>query len=182
MWKLDTTEEIVRDHANWYAKYPNPVRLGDLVTPGCVIVTDTGNTKECGYWGSNNSLGMIARGAVGIITDGECRDTYEVCLQKTPVCCRRRGRPIIPGRIMAVEANTTISCGGAQVQAGDMVGCDDDGVIVVPQDVAEEVAVHARAVLLADMRGRRRLYERLGMEMDETVDIEQVEAYYDQFE
>jgi 4-hydroxy-4-methyl-2-oxoglutarate aldolase len=182
MWKLNTTEEIVKDHAAWYAKYPNPVRLGELLTPGCVIVTSTGDAKECGYWGSNNSLGMIAGGAVGIVTDGQCRDTYEVVLQKTPVCCRGRGRTIIPGRIMAIEANTTVSCGGAQVRPGDIVGCDDDGVIVVPQDIAEEVAVHARAVLLADMRGRRNLYARLGMPTDETVDIEKVEAYYSQLE
>ena len=48
----------------------------------------------------------------------------------------------------------------------------------MPQEVAAEVAVHARAILLADMRGRRQLYERLGMPLDETVDYERVEAYY----
>jgi regulator of RNase E activity RraA len=60
-----------------------------------------------------------------------------------------------------------------------MVGCDDDGVVVVPAEVAEEVAVHARAILLADMRARRKLYDRLGMPPDETIDVEAVEAYYD---
>jgi regulator of RNase E activity RraA len=182
MWKLDTTEDIVRDHMHWYTKYPPKFRLNDFLTPGCVVVMDTGGSKEVGYWGSNNSLDVIARGAVGIITDGNCRDTYEVALQKTPVCCRRRGRPIIPGRIMEVEANTVIACGGVQVAPGDIVGCDDDGIVVVPQDLAEQVAIHAAAVLLADMRGRRRLYERLSMPMDETVDVEKVEAYYAQFE
>jgi 4-hydroxy-4-methyl-2-oxoglutarate aldolase len=81
---------------------------------------------------------------------------------------------------MEVEANVPIGCGGVQVCAGDIVGCDDDGVIVVPQDIAAEVAVHAQAVLLADMRGRRRLYERLGLPTDETVDVATVEAYYAQ--
>jgi len=182
MWKLDTTEDIVADHARWYARYPNPVRLRDYITPGCVVVTDTGGAKETGYWGSNNSMGMILAGAVGIVTDGQCRDTYEVALQRTPICCKGRGRTIIPGRIMEVEANVPIGCGGVQVCAGDMVGCDDDGVIVVPADIADEVAGHARAILLADMRGRRKLYERLGLPMDETVDVETVEAYYAQFE
>ena len=181
MWKLDTTEDIVHDHMHWYRKYPSPVRLNDLITPGCVVVMDTGGAKEVGYWGSMNSMAVNLAGAVGIVTDGNCRDTYEVCLQKTPVCCRKRGRPIIPGRIMEVEANTTIACGGVQVRPGDIVGCDDDGVVVVPADLAEEVAIHAEAVLLADMRGRRRLYERLNMPMDETVDVEKVEAYYAQF-
>jgi regulator of RNase E activity RraA len=82
---------------------------------------------------------------------------------------------------MAVERQVPIGLGGAQVRPGDMVGCDDDGIVVVPQEVAAEVAVHAQAVLLHDMRGRRRLYERLGMPPDETVDVEMVEAYYSQF-
>ena len=181
MWKLETTDEIVRDHAIWYARYPAPVtigKVGQLVQPGQVIVQEAGDSRETGYWGSNSAMAMVAQGAVGIVTDGECRDTYEVVLQRTPVCCRRRARTIIPGRIMEVEANVVISCGGVQVRPGDMVGCDDDGVIVVPHDIAVEVAVHARAVLLADMHGRRELYERLGMQPDETVDVEAVEKYY----
>jgi hypothetical protein len=50
----------------------------------------------------------------------------------------------------------------------------------VPAHVAEEVAVHARAVLLDDMRARTALYKRLGARPDETVDVEMVEAYYQQ--
>jgi regulator of RNase E activity RraA len=94
------------------------------------------------------------------------------------VCAAARGRTIIPGRIVAVETQTTIGCGGVQVRPGDIVGADDDGVIVVPVEVAEEVAVHARAILIADMHARRRVYERMGREPDATVDIETVEAYY----
>jgi len=52
---------------------------------------------------------------------------------------------------------------------------------VVPIEVAWEVATHARALLLADMRARRKGYESLGMPLDETVDYEPVEAYYRQF-
>jgi 4-hydroxy-4-methyl-2-oxoglutarate aldolase len=181
MWKLSTTAEIVDAHGAWFREVPSP-SLDGLVRPGHVIVTDTGGSGEVGYWGSNNSLGMMAAGAVGIVTDGYCRDTAEVALQRTPICARARGRTIIPGRIELVEVQTRIGCGGAQVRPGDMVGCDDDGIVVVPLEVAEEVAVHARAILLADMRGRSRLYERLGMAPDETVDYEMVEDYYRQFE
>ena len=181
MWKLDTTEDIVNAHGIWFKEVGN-IGYRDKIKPGHVIVTDTGGSREVGYWGSNNSMGMVAAGVVGIVTDGYCRDTDEVIIQKTPVCARRRGRTIIPGRIETVEVQTRIGCGGVQVEPGDMVGCDGDGVVVVPLRVAEEVAIHARAILLADMRGRRRLYERLGMEPDATVDCEAVEAYYRQFE
>jgi 4-hydroxy-4-methyl-2-oxoglutarate aldolase len=177
MWKLSSTEEIVDAHGIWFREVGH-VGYHDQIQAGHVIVTDTGGAREVGFWGSANSLGMMERGAVGIVTDGCCRDTAEIALQKTPVCARARGRTIIPGRIEVVEVQAKIGCGGVQVRPGDIVGCDDDGVVVVPQEVAEEVAVHARAVLLADMRARRRHYERLGMASDETVDFEAVEAYY----
>ena len=177
MWKLDNTEDIVDAHGIWF-KEVGRIGVEGRVKPGHVIVTDTGGAPEVGYWGSNNTLGMVAAGAVGIVTDGYCRDTAEVALQKTPVCARARGRSIIPGRIMVAEVEVAVGCGGVQVRPGDMVGCDDDGLVVVPQEIADEVAVHAKAILLADMRGRRALYQRLGMVMDETVDVEQVEAYY----
>jgi 4-hydroxy-4-methyl-2-oxoglutarate aldolase len=181
MWKLDTTEDIVNAHGIWFKEVGN-VGIRDLVKPGHVVITATGGAPEVGYWGSANSLGAIASGAVGIVTDGYCRDTAEVALQKTPICSRARGRTIIPGRIQVVEVETTVGCGGVQVRPGDIVGCDDDGVVVVPQEVAAEVAVHARAILLADMHARRKYYERLDMPMDETVDIEAVEKYYSELD
>jgi 4-hydroxy-4-methyl-2-oxoglutarate aldolase len=180
MWKLETTEDIVNAHGIWFREVGNK-GINDLIKPGHVVITSTGGAKEVGYWGSANSLGVVAAGAVGIVTDGYCRDTYEVALQKTPICSRARGRTIIPGRIMVAELEVTVGCGGAQVRPGDIVGCDDDGVIVVPHEVAAEVAIHAKAILLADMHARLKYYDRLGMPHDETVDYEAVEAYYNQF-
>jgi regulator of RNase E activity RraA len=181
MWPLESTEDIVNAHGKWFEQVPN-VGVHDRIKPGHVIVTDTGGSGEVGFWGSANSLNCVSRGVAGIVTDGYCRDTSEVALQMTPICARARGRTIIPGRIEVVEVETRIGCGRVQVAPGDIVGCDDDGVVVVPLAVAEQVAVHARAILLADMRGRRKLYETLDMPPDETVDFETVETYYSQFE
>lgn len=177
MWKLDTTDDIVKAHGIWFKEVGNISTKG-LIKPGTVVVMDSGGGPEVGFWGSENSLGAVADGAVGIITDGYCRDTAEVTLQQTPICARSRGRTIIPGRIEVAEVQGKIACGGVQVRPGDMVGCDDDGIVVVPAEIAEEVAVHAKAVLLADMHARRRRYERLGMAADSTVDFDAVEAYY----
>lgn len=181
MWKLSTTEEIVDAHGIWFSEVGH-VNFGEMVEPGHVIVTDTGGAREVGFWGSANSMAMTVAGAVGIVTDGYVRDTAELALQQTPVCARKRGRTIIPGRIEVADVQTRIGCGGVQVRPGDIVGCDDDGVVVVPAEVATEVAVHARAVLLADMRARQRLYAKLDRASDQTVDCEAVEAYYRQFE
>jgi 4-hydroxy-4-methyl-2-oxoglutarate aldolase len=184
MWRLETTEEIVKAHDAWYtrAQKTSDDRILEMVEPGSVIVTDTGGAGEVGLWGSANSMGAVFLGAAGIVTDGYCRDTAEVALQKTPVCARHRGRTIIPGRIEIVEMQTVIGCGGVQVRPGDIVGCDDDGVVVVPLEVAREVAVHAREILLTDMRVRRQVYEAMKKTPDSTVDHETVAAYYAQFE
>jgi len=178
MWKLDSTQDIVEAHRIWFERYGH-INLPADIAPGHVIVMESGGGPEVGFWGSENAMASVGKGAVGIITDGYCRDTGEVVLQKNPVVARHRGRTIIPGRIEVVEVQGTIACGGVQVQPGDIVGCDDDGVVVVPAAVAQEVAVHGRAILLADMNARRKHYASQGRPADSTVDVEAVLAYYE---
>lgn len=179
MWKLDSTRDVVDAHRIWFERTGRgALGFNEQLQPGHVVVTDVGSADNVGLWGSENTLGVMERGGVGIITNGECRDTAEVTLQKTPVCALRRGRTIIPGRIEAVETQTPIGLGGAQVRPGDIVGCDDDGIVVVPIEVAGEVAMHAKEVLLADMRARGKHYDKLGMARDETVDAAAIERYY----
>ena len=146
MWKLDSTEDIVKSHGIWFREVGNVGTRG-LVRPGHVIVTSAGDAREVGYWGSANALRVVAEGAVGIVTDGCCRDTYELALQKTPICARARGRRSSPAASRRLRCRRPSDCGGVQVRPGDLIGCDDDGVIVVPAEVAAEVATHARAVL-----------------------------------
>ncbi len=112
MWKQDTTEELIGAHGIRFKETGN-VRYTDQIQEGHVIVTDTDSTKEVGQWGSANAMGMIERGAVGIITDGYCRDTAELKIQKTPICARAVGCTIIPGRIQVVETQTPVGIGGA---------------------------------------------------------------------
>jgi 4-hydroxy-4-methyl-2-oxoglutarate aldolase len=171
-------EEARRSHPIWNDLTGRGLRIQEHLRPGCVIVTSTNGARETGYWGSNNSMGMQAAGAVGIVTEGQCRDTDEVILQRTPVACRGIGRTIIPGRVELVDLQVPVGCGGVLVRPGDLVGCDWDGVIVVPQEVAEEVLAIAALIAIDDKKSRRRLYERLGKEPDDTVDVEATEEYY----
>jgi len=171
-------EEARRSHGIWNEMTGRGLRLQEHIKPGCVVVTSTNGAPECGYWGSNNSMGMQAAGAVGIVTEGQCRDTDEVVMQQTPVACRGIGRPIIPGRVELVDLAVPVGCGGVMVRPGDIVGCDWDGVIVVPAEVAAEVLAIAALIAIDDKRGRRKLYERLGKPMDETVDADAAQAYY----
>ncbi len=149
-----------------------------VTTPGCVIVTSTNGARECGYWGSNNSMGMQANGVVGIVTDGNARDTDEIILQKNPVACRGIGRTIIPGRVELMDVNVPVACGGVMVRPGDIIGCDWDGVVVVPLEVAEEVLYFAAKIAIDDKKSRNNLYKKLGKTPDETVDWEAVAEYF----
>jgi regulator of RNase E activity RraA len=178
-----TREEAQRQHGIWFGAaeqrlgQPRP-RLGDHVKEGCVIVTSTAGAMETGYWGSNNALDMQAQGVAGIVTEGNCRDTDEVIIQKTPVACRGIGRPIIPGRVELADVQVPVGCGGVLVRPGDIVGCDWDGCIVVPHEVAEDVLFFAASIAIQDKKGRRRLYEKLGKPLDETVDWEAAAEYF----
>jgi 4-hydroxy-4-methyl-2-oxoglutarate aldolase len=179
MWTLPTTDDIVDSHDIWFREVGIGVwRFYDQLKPGHVVVTDTGGAPPVGLWGSENSLRAIQKGAVGIVTDGHCRDSGELIDQKTPICSRGVARTIIPGRIEIIETQTRIGMGGVQVRPGDIVGCDDDGLVVVPLEVAQTVATHARAVLLADMRKRARHFAQLGMASDDSVDVEKIERHY----
>jgi 4-hydroxy-4-methyl-2-oxoglutarate aldolase len=169
-------KEALLQHDLWDKSGGTHAKLS--TKPGCVIVTSTNGARECGYWGSSNSMSMQANGVIGIVTDGYARDTDEIVLQKNPVACRGIGRTIIPGRVELMDVNVPVACGGVMVRPGDIVGCDWDGVVVVPIEVAEDVLYFAATIAVADKKSRRRLYEKLGKKPDETVDWESAAEYF----
>jgi regulator of RNase E activity RraA len=87
-----------------------------------------------------------------------------------PLYFRRPGRGIRPGRNEIESVNRPIVCGGVLVVPGDVVVADGDGVLVVPRAVAADVAGYARRILEGDKEGRRRLYEKLGLPKDRSVE------------
>jgi 4-hydroxy-4-methyl-2-oxoglutarate aldolase len=123
-------------------------------------------------------MAMQADGVAGIVTDGNARDTDEIILQKNPVACRGIGRTIIPGRVELMDIDVPVACGGVMVRPGDIIGCDWDGVIVVPLEVAEDVLYFAARIAIDDKKSRRALYKKLGKTPDETVDWEAVAEYF----
>ena len=175
MTVIDRKDALLQ-HDIWEKSGAMHARLS--TKPGCVVVTSTGGAHECGYWGSNNSMGMQLSGVAGIVTDGNARDTDEIVLQKNPVACRGIGRTIIPGRVELMDVNVPVACGGVMVRPGDIVGCDWDGVVVVPIEVAEEVLYFAARIAIADKKSRKLIYEKLGKTPDETVDWEGAAEYF----
>jgi len=161
---LEEYTEFVRD---WYANvctYP----FEREIEPGDIIVIDAHNL-DVGLLGSNNSLAFFNKGARALVTDGGCRDTDEVIIEKVPVFCRYISRTMVQARMEFESMNRPINCGGVLVRPGDIIVGDGDGVVVVPQEKALEVADIALKVLEEDKIGRRRLYEAAGLPLDDTV-------------
>lgn len=169
-------KDALKQHAIWDQMGGMRAKLNPK--PGCVLVTSTNGARECGYWGSNNSMAMQASGVVGIVTDGYARDTDEIVMQQNPVACRGIGRTIIPGRVELMDVEVPVGCGGVMVRPGDIVGCDWDGVIIVPLEVAEDVLCIAARIAIDDKKARRRLYDKLGRKPDETVDWEAAAEHF----
>ena len=140
--------------------------------PDEVQVIDT-QLSRCGLLGSNNVLDAKIKGTVGFIIDGACRDSGECINQKSPVFCAIRSMRHMAGRLELATVNQPINCGGVLVRPGDGIIADDDGIVVVPMEDAEEIAKRAWMVQDKDRRMRRAFYEKLGMPYDKTVELEE---------
>ena len=143
--------------------------------PGDVAVIDAGGIDECGFIGSNNSLGWAEKGVVGVITNGGARDTDEIVkVKKIAVYCKNgySSRGVRPGRLIAESYNFPINCAGVLVFPGDVIVADGDGVIVVPREHALKVGRLAREINIGDEKSRAKRFERLGIKPDETVIVE----------
>ena len=136
--------------------------------PGHVVVIE-GHDLNVGEVGSNNSLGWHVMGATGVVTSGGVRDSDECIQQGVPIFAKYRSQTMTQGRIECAGAKEPITVGDVQVRQGDIVVGDGDGVIVVPIEHAEEVAHYGRQELENDKITRRRYYEELGWELDDSV-------------
>lgn len=139
---------------------------------GDIVVIDAGGIDECGFIGSNNSLGWAEKGVVGVVTNGGARDTDEIVkVKKISVYCKNgySSRGVRPGRLIAESYNFPISCGGVLVYPGDVIVADGDGVLVVPRQHAITVGKLAREINTGDEKSRAGRYKSLGIKLDETV-------------
>jgi len=161
-------EEFDKWEGNFYSQYSSEPFV-PLIRKGTVLVFDDAAASDVGTIGSNNIMGWVSRGCVGVITDSSVRDTDEIITQKIPLYLRKPGRGIRPGRNEIESVNRPISVGGVLVMPGDVIVADGDGVIVVPREHAATVAQYAREILEKDKQGRRALYKKLGLPDDESV-------------
>ncbi|MGP4040835.1 RraA family protein [Gracilibacillus sp. D59] len=133
-----------------------------------VLVIDMGGYPG-GVLGSENMMNFHIKGMAGAVVDGGCRDSYECNLQNVNAFSTKRTFHHVSGRMKGDGVNIPVNCAGVTVEPGDYVVADDDGVLVIPKDKAEEVLKFAKAILESDQQKRKDHYEALGYEPDETL-------------
>lgn len=120
-------------------KHPQRVAVEECPA-GFVLVIDSRKDARAASAGSILISRLLQRGVEGIVTDGGFRDSKEIAQLNFNAYHQK---PVAPTNLSlheAIETNTPIGCGDVAVFPGDVLVGDDDGVMVIPFELADEVA------------------------------------------
>lgn len=122
---------------------PSPYHLGvraiASASPGDVIIIDNRGDLNNNCWGEILSLAAKMRGVYGVVIDGAARD-IDACREfGFPVYARGTVPITARGRVMEESFNEMIRVGDVQVNPGDIIMADINGVVIVPVNKIDEV-------------------------------------------
>lgn len=135
-------EDLFKSHGGGFNAQK---RVFDSVGQDEVIVIEARGEAGSGTLGDILALRAQARGAAGVVTDGGVRDYAVVADIDLPVFTQGAHPAVLGRKHVPWDSDLTIACGGATVQPGDIIVGDDDGVVVIPPYLAQEVAEAALA-------------------------------------
>ena len=119
----------------------HPQRKGiESVPPGHVLVIDCRGETRVASGGQILTTRLMVRGGAGIVSDGPVRDSAAISEMDFPVYCAGGSAPLNLIHHHAIDLNVPIGCGGVAVYPGDIMVGDDEGVVVIPRHLADEVA------------------------------------------
>ena len=129
--------EVFRDRS-----HPQRKAIEDCPA-GHVMVMDSRKDPRAASAGGILITRLMMRGAAGVVTDGGFRDSEEIGNLGFPAYHTRPSAPTNLTLHHAIDINVPIACGDAPVFPGDVVLGDNDGVIVIPAHLADEIADEA---------------------------------------
>jgi 3-hexulose-6-phosphate synthase/6-phospho-3-hexuloisomerase len=142
----------VRTYPGDWAK---TVEAIDIAGSGDVLVIDAAGA-EIAVWGELASWSCKMKEIAGVVIDGGIRDVEDIQEMQFPAFARyitsAAGEPKGFG-----EINVEIECGGLKVAPSDWIVGDDNGVMIIPKDKAQEMANRAMDVLERENRIREEI-------------------------
>ena len=115
----------------------------EAMPEGCICVADAMGVTDAGIFGDILCARMKKRGVAALVTDGVVRDVAGVRATGLPVWCQGAAAPPSVAGLTFVNWNEPIGCGGVAVFPDDVLVADDDGAVVIPQKLLEEVVATA---------------------------------------
>lgn len=128
--------------ASWAS--PRSTRAAIEAMPaGCIAVVDAMGITDAGIFGDILCARMQKRGVTALITDGVVRDVAGVIGTGLPVWCSGAAAPPSVAGLTFVNWQEPIGCGGVAVFPDDVIVVDDDGAVVIPAALLDEVVAEA---------------------------------------
>ena len=136
--------------------YKGELQAVDALRPDDVMVV---STCRGSYWGELLATASRHRGAVGLVADAYTRDTETLIGMQFPTFVAGISAYDSLGRIDVDAVGVPIECAGVAVSPDDLVLADYDGVVVVPQEAAEEAITLAEEKVSGENLVRDKLAE-----------------------
>lgn len=136
-----------REDVGFQVDYNNDTDLQriavETIPRGAVLVIDARGELGAASFGHIIATRMAARGAAGLVTDGCLRDSGQFHTVPMPVYFTAPHATTSSLAHWAVDLQVPIACAGLLVMPGDIMVGDDEGVVIIPSALADEVAADA---------------------------------------